>query len=380
MLQEPVPRAIPDLAIKGHCPHNPDMIRFPCLVAVLAATCVMLAACAPSSRPADIAPVTIMTFNVENLFDNQDDPGKDDRTFLPLAAKQTDEHRTACNTIEVPHWRDQCLNWDWNDEILERKLRVVAESILQVNGGRGPDIVALQEIENIGILDRLRTEFLGTAEYLPGILIEGNDNRGIDVAFLTRLPPDGEPTLHPIPFEGIPAERAADTRGILEATFRLPDGQLLTGYAVHFPAPFHPTGMRVAAYQFLNELKSTLPDDRAAFAAGDFNTTSAEDRERAMLQRLVRPHWTVVHDYCDACPGTSYYARDDSWSFLDMILWSPAKIRGAQATWTIRDNSVHLANKLPSQRRADGSPARFEMPGGTGVSDHWPLVFDLEIK
>ena len=28
--------------------------------------------------------VTIMTFNVENLFDNEDDPGKNDETYLAL--------------------------------------------------------------------------------------------------------------------------------------------------------------------------------------------------------------------------------------------------------------------------------------------------------
>jgi endonuclease/exonuclease/phosphatase family metal-dependent hydrolase len=356
------------------------MTVFPFPVPFLATTAVLLVACAPTPAPVDVPPVTIMTFNVENLFDTEDDPGKDDRTFLPLAAKQTDEHIAACNSIEVPHWRDQCLNWDWNDELLERKLSVVAETILQVDDGRGPDIVALQEIENLAILERLRKDYLGAANYRPGILIDGSDERGIDVAFLSRLPLDGEPKLHPIPFDGVPQERIDDTRGILEATFRLPDGSLLTGYAVHFPAPFHPTDMRVAAYRFLNELESALPDDRATFAAGDFNTTSAENRARAMLQRLARPHWTVVHEYCESCPGSSYYARDDSWSFLDMILWAPAENRGAQATWQIRENSVRLANNTAAQVEDDGTPARFEMPGGTGVSDHWPLVVTLEIK
>ncbi len=36
--------------------------------------------------------VTIMTFNVENLFDNADDPGKDDKAYLPIEAKQSAEH------------------------------------------------------------------------------------------------------------------------------------------------------------------------------------------------------------------------------------------------------------------------------------------------
>lgn len=324
--------------------------------------------------------VTIMTFNVENLFDTEDDPGKDDRTFLPLAAKRTVAHRAACAEIEVAHWREQCFDWDWSEAILERKLGAIADAILQVNDGRGPDILALQEVENLAVLERLRREYLADAGYRPGILIEGKDERGIDVAFLTRLQVEGEPVLHEIPFPGIPESRVADTRGILEATFRMPDGSLLTGYSVHFPAPFHPTRMRVAAYEFLNSLQAELPDDRAAFAAGDFNTTSFEDRKRSMLERLARPQWTVVHERCAGCPGTNYYPRDDSWSFLDMILWAPAESRGARATWGIRDGSVRIENRSKAQRRADGTPARFELPEGTGVSDHWPLAVTLETK
>jgi endonuclease/exonuclease/phosphatase family metal-dependent hydrolase len=321
-----------------------------------------------------------MTFNVENLFDTRHDPGKNDRTFLPLSLKQTDEHRQACGQIEVEHWRNQCLHWDWNDRMLERKLSVVAEAILQVGNGRGPDILALQEVENLGVLERLRTEYLEPAGYAPAILIEGNDDRGIDVAFLTRLELAATPALHQIPFEGASQERVADTRGILEATFRLPGGALLTGYAVHFPAPFHPTEMRVAAYEFLNQLRAALPDDRAAFAAGDFNTTSSENREKSMLDRFARPDWVVVHERGNVGEkGTSYYDRDGSWSFLDMILWSPAKHRG-DAAWNLREDSIRVANRTPAQVEDGVRPARFELPEGSGVSDHWPLLADIELK
>lgn len=320
-----------------------------------------------------------MTFNVENLFDTRDDEGKDDHTFLPLAAKQTDEHRAKCAEIEVDRWREQCLYWDWNEALLEVKLQLVAGAILQVGEGRGPEILALQEIENLAILDRLRRDYLAPAGYRDPVLIEGDDLRGIDVAFLTRLPLAGPPRLHPIRFDGGFADRAGDTRGILEATFSLPDGSLLTGFSVHFPAPFHPTAMRVAAYERLNGLLAALPPDRVVFAAGDFNTTSAEDAREDLLGRYVRPHWTVAHELgCrEPCPGTSYYARDGSWSFLDMLLWSPAR-RGADATWVLRADSVRLANGGPGQRRPDGTPDRFDATSGTGVSDHWPLVMTIQ--
>jgi endonuclease/exonuclease/phosphatase family metal-dependent hydrolase len=362
--------------------------RKACLRSTLSIAVLLASACTQGTTPppsrsviSDARPISIMTFNVENLFDNKDDPGKDDRTFLPLAMKQSAEHRAACAEIEVERWRDQCLRWDWSDEIIDRKLSVIAEAILQVNAGMGPDIVALQEVENIRILERLRIDYLSAAGYLEGILIEGNDQRGIDVAFLSRLPLAEAPKLHHIPFAGADAKRVADTRGILEATFVLPDGTHMTGYAVHFPAPFHPTDMRVAAYEFLAELKSSLPEDRPAFAAGDFNTTSADDARHSMLDRLAKPYWTVVHEQgCDGCKGTSYYPPDDSWSYLDMILWSPAAKRSAQATWDLDEKSVHIANGTEAQVLDDGTPARFILPEGRGVSDHWPLVFSIELK
>lgn len=327
------------------------------------------------------ASVTIMTFNVENLFDNVDDPGKDDRTYLALADKQTPEHKAACAGIEVDRWREQCLDWDWSDAVIEKKLAVVAGVILQVGDGRGPDIIALQEVENLGILERLRTEYLADAGYAPGILIEGDDRRGIDVAFLTRLELAEPARLHRIDFTGAGEDRVYDTRGILEATFVRPDGTLLTGYSVHFPAPFHPTEMREAAYRALNALRAQLPSDRDAFAAGDFNTTSVEDRQKDMLGRFARPYWTVAHDVgCNGCKGTSYYAPRDDWSFLDMILWSPGTDRGEDATWILRKDSVQLANSAPAQLRADGTPWRFEMPQAAGVSDHLPVVMTIESK
>jgi endonuclease/exonuclease/phosphatase family metal-dependent hydrolase len=319
-----------------------------------------------------------MAFNVENLFDNVDDPGKADQDFLPIEDKQNAAHRAGCMQVAVESWRNRCLTVDWNDEILARKLEAIANAILQVDDGRGPDIVALQEIENLGILERLRTEYLADAGYLPGILVEGWDSRGVDVAFLTRLRIQGQPRLHEIEFDAEFADRRGDTRGILQADFLMPDGSVLSGFSVHFPAPFHPTPMRISAYERLNELVNALPDGRAVFAAGDFNTTSSDDRDNQLLNRFARPYWTVSNDLCVSCTGTAYYAVDDTWSYLDMILWKPCC--GAHATWRLRENAVLIANETDQQRTPDGTPRRFELPEGTGVSDHWPVVLTIESK
>jgi hypothetical protein len=320
--------------------------------------------------------VTIMTFNLQNLFDNVDDPDKDDKAYLPIHAKKSAAHISGCNELEVESWRDECLYLDWSDANLEHKLTMLAETIRQVDDGRGPDIIVVQEVENAVVLNRLGGEFLPELNYQPAVLIEGTDNRGIDVGFLSRLPIVGSPVLHEPEFDAF-GDRAGDTRGVLEASFELPDGTLLTGFAVHFPAPFHPTAMRETAYRHLADLRAALPDNRNVFAAGDFNTTSIENAETDLLERLARPYWTIAHELgCGDCQGTYYYARNDNWSFLDMLLWSPACCD--KATWQIRADSVRVASQFGPQRQPNGAPRRYRAERQDGVSDHFPLVLTLE--
>jgi endonuclease/exonuclease/phosphatase family metal-dependent hydrolase len=322
--------------------------------------------------PAHAESVSIMAFNVENLFDNTHDEGKNDETYLPLAKKTSQQHIDKCNEVKVQRWRDQCLYWDWNDKVLATKLQMIGDSIKQINNGSGPDIVALQEIENIHILERLRTEHLAGLGY-ESILLEGKDRRGIDVAFLSKFKVV-DAKLHEIRFPDGLKQRVGDTRPILAATFELPSGERMTGYSIHFPAPYHPTEMRVSAYETLNILLSQLPESQMVFAAGDFNTTSAEDERENMLDRFVRPDWQIAHDLCKECLGTSYFPPRDDWSFLDMVIWRPS------ADWTM--HSSFLANKLAEQvtteLKDEGAPRRFRLPAATGVSDHWPLVMVIE--
>ena len=60
--------------------------------------------------------ISLMTYNVENLFDNKDDLGKDDKAFLPATLKRSSYHKGHCKKIEVKKWRDECLFLDWNED------------------------------------------------------------------------------------------------------------------------------------------------------------------------------------------------------------------------------------------------------------------------
>jgi hypothetical protein len=198
----------------------------------------------------DTARVSVMTYNVENLFDTKHDDGKSDYTFLPLTVKdKSKKQKKYCETIKVPKWKDECFNLDWSESNLKSKMKNTAAAILQVNDGKGPDVLILQEIENKRVLTELVRTYLSGANYTSILLIEGNDIRGIDTAIVTRLPVVGEPILHEVPFVQISGEELKDTRGILEAELELPNQEKLFVYANHFPAPFHKREYRIQALQ-----------------------------------------------------------------------------------------------------------------------------------
>ena len=124
--------------------------------------------------------VSVMTFNVENLFDNRNDAYKTDETYLEFSKKQTSIHIKNCEKISTKRWRDDCLYIDWTDEVIEHKLSSIASVILSY-GSNGPDIIGLQEVENKRILKQLFKKLDG-AGYEHYVLLEGSDNRGIDTA------------------------------------------------------------------------------------------------------------------------------------------------------------------------------------------------------
>jgi len=105
----------------------------------------------PQIQPAGAGELSIMTWNAENVFDS-----------IP------------------PHPADQPLP---SPAAYRRDLEKVARTIVRAGA---PDVVGLQEIENIAVLEALAAhEALAPYQYLP-VLEEGGDSRGIDVGFLIR--------------------------------------------------------------------------------------------------------------------------------------------------------------------------------------------------
>ena len=308
--------------------------------------------------------LSVMTLNVDNLFDTYDDKNKDDKAYLPIELKQSKSHINSCNKIPVKTWKNECLFLDWDEETKDRKLQNIVKEIISYNE-TGPDILALQEIENNNILAEL-FKLLLPYGYIDSKLIEGRDYRGIDTALVTKFK-ISDSKLHYIKFSG--EFEGKDTRPILEASLNI-NGKTLKVYNVHFPSGFHDVSMRIDSLNTLSQLlkNHTYP----SIALGDFNVNSKEDN-RLNIYRSQND-WDVAHLIgCNGCKGSYYYNYGKSWDFLDTIFMS--RNRGI----SFIPGSIDIVRTNRNSYSDSGKPKNFNPIKGFGVSDHLPMVAKFKV-
>ena len=325
--------------------------------------------------------VSLLTYNVENLFDTEDDPEKSDETYLPLARKHTSEHEQTCRAHNhSPNRLKECLNLDWSNEVLDRKLTRLTDVIQQINNGRGPDVLIVQEVESLAVLQQWRDLYMSQLGYQTIAYVKGPDERGINPAILSRLPLVGTPRLHPVDLSRL-KERARPTRSILEATLKLPNGENLSVFSLHFPSQANPQAYRELGLNTLMEATGRLPAGSKILVGGDFNITSKEEAQQHYFADLIAKKFTVSHLVgCTNCTGTVYYPVDRTWSFFDVMLFSPALDREA-TTWELDRSSIRVINSSRYQNRRNHTPAHFgDGKADFGVSDHWPMYAELHLK
>ena len=309
---------------------------------------------------------SVMTLNVNNLFDELDDPKKDDKAYLPIELKQTNKHINSCNRVPVNSWKNECLYLDWDTETKDAKLKNLARDILLYDE-TGPDILALQEVENINILEQLY-RLLEPYGYIDLELLESKDYRGIDTAIISKFEII-DSTLHYIKFSGEFEDK--DTRPILDSTILINDKKIKV-YNVHFPAGYHDVSMRIDS---LNKLKELLQMHKMpTVALGDFNVNTEEDSE-LFIYNDQEDLWDVAHSIgCADCKGTYYYSYGKSWSFLDTIFVSK------QRNISYDTDSIRLHITEHNAYKDSGKPIRFNAKSKTGVSDHLPMVARIKIN
>ena len=307
-----------------------------------------------------------MTLNVDNLFDTLDDKNKDDKAYLPIESKQTEKHKKSCNKIRVKSWKNECLYLDWDEKAKDAKLNNLLATIVSYDNN-GPDILALQEVENNNILNQL-FELLEPYGYVEKKLIEGKDYRGIDSALITKFKIINS-KLHYITFTG--EFEGKDTRPILDVTLDVM-GEQLKIYNVHFPSGFHDVSMRLDSLNLLQKL--LMNQNYPTIALGDFNVNTKEDN-KLNIYKSQENKWDVAHLVgCDSCKGSYYYNYGKTWEYLDTIFIS--KDRGISYI----PNSINIHKISINTYNDTGKPISFDAEKKYGVSDHLPVVAKLKIN
>ena len=310
--------------------------------------------------------ISAMSINAQNLFDTIDDPGKDDKAFLPIGMKQSKKHKNSCNSITVKRWRMECFFQDWNEETKNAKLRNLVEVIISYDKN-GADVIGLQEIENMNILEQL-FNLLKPYGYIDFHLLESTDKRGVDTAFISKYK-ISNPKLHYVNFS--PNFETIDTRPIFEVEINF-NQKTLKFYNVHFPSNFHPAQMRIESFQKLKELIASHSEPSVAL--GDFNLTKKDDKKFDVYKNQ-EDYWYVAHrEGCGSCLGTYYYSRGKSWDYLDTIMVS--RNRGVEFV----EGSINVF-KIDFNTYLDtGKPYWFNPESKTGVSDHFPFVAKIALN
>jgi endonuclease/exonuclease/phosphatase family metal-dependent hydrolase len=353
--------------------------------------------------------ITLMSYNVENLFDTFHDEGKEDYTYLPKWVKrQNPDVYPFCKSIKVYHWRQECFNIDWTIEKLNKKLDSLTKVIQTVNRGKGPDILALQEVENLNVLNAWMKRGLAEMGYKEVVLIEGPDKRGIDGAIISKFPLAQEPTYHEfllkLSWDQIQTTLFASSlerdlgvqtnvvpkRGILEAVFSVGKGKELSVLTNHWPSQANPATERYEIAKILNNVAVKADaEGRALVSLGDYNTTESDSPNG--LNEWIFNKRRKVHFY-DAraeylieagsnaknLPGTHWYRGH--YAALDKILVLESTAGQIQPNWLsykviAEDFMMIEADRGPYKLK----PHRFNFHTAEGYSDHLPITLDLKL-
>jgi len=272
---------------------------------------------------------TLASYNVLNLFDNVDDPGKKDEGTPPKSAESQ-------------------------------------AAVAEVMASSGADVIALQEVENIDILTAFRDQNGLSKTYPHLLLLEGNDNRGIDVALMSKYPIQN-PVSHKDTTFKVEGEKKKGRflRDVLQADIEMPGKIPVRLFVTHFASKLG--GQRSdrlrkaeakAAREIIQKETANFPGQRYVLM-GDFNDTP----ESPAVKTFTTPDqggWAMRDVFADAPEAVSYPTDEESaakWGRkkIDQILVSP------QLMENFRSHQVH------------------HHPADQQASDHWMVSSRFEI-
>jgi len=316
----------------------------------------------PQTAPGVEGDALLAVWNVANLFDDVDDP----------ASFDTDEDFYAANPAAF-----------------EKKVDQIAQAVLMMNDGRGPDILTMVEVESALCMTKLQQRLnsrldqagLGKWAYSEVVFYPDNTGRRFAPGTISRV-------------QTIKAQsRKAGTRGdgrMLITTLEQ-DGHLLTLLTTHWTSRVSDRdGHRRMSYAetTYGEFRKILESDPSAdvIVCGDFNDEfkdpsmqqglRASDDLQAVIDAAPPQREPMLFDVttllrdpsdCTICYGAKKQIFDHlciSRGLLDN--------RG----WTCDPKSASIF-KGEGMTKKNGCPIGYDKKEGTGFSDHLPVTVRL---
>ncbi len=282
--------------------------------------------------------VTIGTYNVLNLFDEFDDPYTADEGTPPKPRPE-----------------------------MER----LAETIRRLNA----DVLALQEVENRGVLQRFVRALLPDLGYEHVVLFEGNDERGIDCALLSRLPVGTVTSYRHLSFPVSDGGTTRFRRDLLRVRFEPPGAAPFDLFVVHLKSkrgemPESPSIRQAEAREIRRIVDGLFDHDPAPrfIICGDFNDTW----DSPALRTIVGGGPTALRSFADELSEDQRvtYNREPYRSMIDYILCSPAMAgRYVSGSFRIIDGSIENNgsdhNPLAASFRLGGQSAEHATSAST---------------
>ncbi|WP_299259207.1 endonuclease/exonuclease/phosphatase family protein [uncultured Aquimarina sp.] len=316
---------------------------------------------------------TIAFYNVENLFDTEDDPitYDDDRT---------------------PNGKDH-----WTEEIYKDKLKNMAKVISEIGSDvtkNTPALIGVAEIENRKVLEDLANEPVLLPKDYGIVQFDSPDRRGIDVALLYQkslFRPVNTSVHELLIYNNGDEKKRVYTRDQLLISGYL-DGDLIHVIVNHWPS--RSGGEARSRYKrekaaALNKkiIDSLFDIDPYAkvITMGDLNDDPDNDsvkkvlaakseKEDVTLKGLYNPMYNMSKK------GIGSLAWRDSWNLFDQIIVSKGLLDKDYSTYKYYKAGVYNKNYLANPRgRYKGYPYRSFANGAYtgGYSDHFPVYIYL---
>jgi endonuclease/exonuclease/phosphatase family metal-dependent hydrolase len=335
----------------------------------------LLAACLVASASG----LTVMSYNVENLFDDVHN-GTEYREFDPLRGT-------------------------WNAEFFKVRIDSIAEVVRKAVPG-GPDILLLQEIENEHALQTLAEEGLGGMGYTWRVLVP-KKNCATNVAILSRFP------VSSVRAHGVgPWKQRTPVRDVIEAKIEY-GGNTLYVFNNHWKAKTE--GVKAtessrlqSASVLARRVREILAQDPSAdiLVAGDMNESVDEyvRTGRKYQTALIPTSETTPRKFAGQSIFLSGNTRGLGATGDRLVLYDPwfelaPARRGSysyQGEWLTVDHILLSAGlfdtrgfsyrwgsfgpvRLPFLFSTEGVPKKWTGLGaGRGYSDHLPLLVTLD--